>query len=1213
MPSDRSRRTDPTRFGYTGVVAQQGRVILDRDVNALQGLIADRIAYETLDVVGPCGTPDDGFRISLPGQSPPPPPLWSPPQPVTISPPDSAGGTGDFFIKPGTMYVGGQRIYFPPTQNGEDITYSYFDQPDWAIPAFPGDPRSELVWLELEETETGAVEDPDLLDVALGGPDTTQRLKLLRRIKRGGVTATSCTDAWKTAVVAWEKQGWQFDPATMRLRPLTDLKVSFTDTGTTTNLCDPTATGGYLGADNQLIRVRTARVDTTNYLVWGWDNASFLYRVTSVSPDGTMLTLASDPPDGYHVPQTSQVVEILTTAAMLEEVPDESDPTHQSEILRAVAEPTGRLCRLSQPYGPLTSGDTTNTIVLTEALPAAYINATLPLFLRVWQTAQEIPANGQVTLSDPATQQNTGVIVTFSEPKGAPLTEDVFWQIAVRPATPQGVYPEELLISPQAPDGPRRWVCPLALINWGTGTVIDCRSVFDNLVTLTKRKPGCCTFPIGPSDVTASATLQFLIDNAAASADTVTVCLSPGTYTLEAPLRLDQNHAGLTLEGCGGTITLQADSSVDASLFADGLIVLTGAEGVTLRGLTLLPCLSPLSTTRTQSLQQAVPTQDGSAATVIPGAYLCFGVRALNSPELTLQGCTITITDTNTSTSPTLDVVAAAVFLQGSCQGLTLTGCTLGSAIAPTYTPYSVATTTSANQPTTPATPAGGGVSVAGAGLASLVASNAVPGLVATEHVVQERAVAMNVTPVATAAVPTAAIPAAAIPPAAIPPVAIPPANAIPGLTAAGASLVGAAGTVAGASVAPPAATLTATQAAPPVSVSATPGAGTASVSATPAATSATPAATTTTTDALLTTNINLTRSIVTSANAAPAAVTRFSAALANYVNLDAPASPPASPPTTTFQLDSMVNDSLELFAAKRSAVNLAAPARVTATVGVLAAGYSNVFDRAAGAEVTAEVDLLCRLGALTIEDNKFQSLTFATAIDATFSAARVQDNVVTTGIAGFWISYTGAVLPPGIPQAANNYYPQVFEEDLAVAIFAAIAQPPVNPIFLQSANSLETTRASAEQAVASPGVSVFITGNQVSSRTNEGNAALYLLLNSSAEAATSPAALASSVVVAQNRLATSSGVVAPAALLMLAQDLPCAITGNIVLNTAPISDTGAAGPSLWLLIGLSEKGANALAVTGNVLRGPTDLGDIPRPGVPTPPDGWYYFNAVQS
>src|SRR4051812_23595315 len=125
MPSDRSRRTDGLRDGYTGAVAQQGRVTLDRDFNAEHGFIAGRIEGEARDVIGPFGTPDDGFAISIPLTSPPGLPLWSPPAP--LPPPPHAS---DFLINPGTMYVGGERAVFPAQPAGHPITYSYFNQPD---------------------------------------------------------------------------------------------------------------------------------------------------------------------------------------------------------------------------------------------------------------------------------------------------------------------------------------------------------------------------------------------------------------------------------------------------------------------------------------------------------------------------------------------------------------------------------------------------------------------------------------------------------------------------------------------------------------------------------------------------------------------------------------------------------------------------------------------------------------------------------------------------------------------------------------------------------------------------------------------------------------------------------------------------------------------------------------------------------------------------
>lgn len=695
MPSDRSRRADHPRFGYTGVVAQQGRVILDRDLNAQNALVADRITDEAIDVIGPCGTPDQGFCISLPSSGSPPT-YWNPPAgvPAGASPPYTEGGPRDFLISPGTMYVGGQRAVFYSEQNGKPVTYSYFDQPDWPSPARPADAGRELVYLELTELEVSAVEDPDLLEVALGGPDTTQRLKLLRRVRRLAVQAADCEAAWNEAVAHWEAEGLAFDPATMRLVPQLGLEVGFTQAVATRDPCDPVATGGYLGSDNQLIRVRTVVADGVAHLIWGYDNASFLYRITSVSPDRTMLTLAADPPDGFHVPQTGQLVEVLCTAAVLAEEPDETDPTGQAQILRVAAEPAGVLRRLAQPYGTVTPGDPTNYIVLSSALPSDVASSALPLFLRVWQAELPLPdAGGTVTIEDPTTGISTGVTATISMPANTPsLADRAFWQIAVRPATPQGAYPEDLLTAPQPPDGPRRWVCPLAVIDWGAnngGQVCPCCDPFDNLVTLSRRKPGCCTVAIGPPDITAAASLQTLIDRATAKAQAVVVCLSPGSYALPRPLRLDRRHAGITLQACGGPALLLEDRAADASVFADGLIVMMNVPGVTLRGLTL----RPPSTRIPRALRAAVlahASQDNlpnpSMALGWPAAG--FGVRALDCRDLTLEGCAFDLGSAPAERGD--DLFMAGVFVQGSSPGLVVHNCTFGSRLPPTFTPLTV-------------------------------------------------------------------------------------------------------------------------------------------------------------------------------------------------------------------------------------------------------------------------------------------------------------------------------------------------------------------------------------------------------------------------------------------------------------------------------------------------------------------------------------------
>ena len=54
---------DPSRR-YHGVVAQQGRVSLEADWNEAQAITREQLEARTLDLVGPAGSPDRGYRIN---------------------------------------------------------------------------------------------------------------------------------------------------------------------------------------------------------------------------------------------------------------------------------------------------------------------------------------------------------------------------------------------------------------------------------------------------------------------------------------------------------------------------------------------------------------------------------------------------------------------------------------------------------------------------------------------------------------------------------------------------------------------------------------------------------------------------------------------------------------------------------------------------------------------------------------------------------------------------------------------------------------------------------------------------------------------------------------------------------------------------------------------------------------------------------------------
>lgn len=713
MPADRSRRTDGLRDAYVGVVAQQGRVTLDRDFNAEHGYLAGRLEAQTIDVIGPSGTPGEGFKTSLPGTGTPT--LCTPPEPLTLPSPEPEY---DFLISPGTMYLGGQRAVLPGVQNSRAITYSFFDQPDRAHPPFGPDavgpnnpPKQELVYLALSEQEVSAVEDPDLLEVALGGPDTTQRLRLMRRVSRRAVTTADCTSGWNQAVTQWQAaDGLTLDPATLALRPAARLQVSFADEGATTDPCDPVAVNGYLGADNQTIRVQIASAGgpdtpgalTDASLLWGYDNASFIYRATPLASNPAMLTISPPPPDSFHIPQTNQVVEILRTAAVIASEPDLTDPTGQATIVRCVAERRGFIARLAQPYGPAGGGGPTAYIVLDRPLPAELLADTTPLFLRVWQSEIAFdPSGGTVLLTDDVKGISTGIQVTISTPKGVPITLGAFWEIAVRPSTPQAVYPERLLTAPQPPDGPALWACPLAVIDWTQAppTVTDCRSTFTGLDGQGKGC-GCCTVSVTP---TGKLGIQQALD-LAAKAGGGTVCLGGGSYALTAPLVFGVQHRGVTLEVCQTAVICVAAGSEAA--FTQGLIQMANAPQVTLRGLDLRPALAPRPaavTIQINGLLASAPALSaGALAITADSIEVMVAINVAESANVTIEDCIVAFAN---GKDATLSLFGVGVLAQGDCQGLTIEGCLFESFVATTYTRFATTTaspTTGVAIPTVP-------------------------------------------------------------------------------------------------------------------------------------------------------------------------------------------------------------------------------------------------------------------------------------------------------------------------------------------------------------------------------------------------------------------------------------------------------------------------------------------------------------------------------
>ncbi len=394
--------------------------------------------------------------------------------------------------------------------------------------------------------------------------------------------SSNCAGAMAQTVGAWEAKGLFFDPKTMRLASHTALQVQFTPPADPPNLCSPEIVSGYLGAENQLLRVQvaapTAPASTPDTVLWAFDNASALYKVvniTVVDADDKLVAfdLAGTPVDAHHFPRAGQVAELLGAAVRL-------GPGGEDGY---IAELTGTPYRITGAYDPTKRRF---VVEVPDLQVFADWNPSVPTYVRIWEDQLALAAGTAIELG------STGVQVTLSKPAGKPFVAGDHWLIGVRPKTPQQVYPRRLLEAPQPPDGPREWVCPLAVLAWSFGMVSvleDCRRHFQNLVALSKKPPGCCTVTVFPGDLTGGTTLQSIVDAykpLLMAGVRVAVCLQPGTYGLSEPLRLTQEHSGLTIEGCHGGAALRAVEGLENS-FVDGLIVLVQVSNIALRGLTL--------------------------------------------------------------------------------------------------------------------------------------------------------------------------------------------------------------------------------------------------------------------------------------------------------------------------------------------------------------------------------------------------------------------------------------------------------------------------------------------------------------------------------------------------------------------------------------------------------------------------------------------------
>ena len=551
---------------YSSVRMQQGRVILDSDWNESERIDDEEARRTLLDILCARGTSNEGFGVhdvapairELPGDS------------GDVELPFTSVSTYDFSLAEGSFYLGGLRFEVGP---GEE---TFLGQSDWlqidadalSLPPAPTaaeltDPngntrtRFDLVYLRGWEQCVTAVEDSELRERALGGPDTSVRIRRTRRVEVLADTAQGCAEAFaelverETAPRPGDTTGvaHEFDAASSELRSKARLTVAPVG-GTSEDPCRPQVEGGFLGAENQTIRVE---LTATDRFVWGIDNAAPYYRVQVLQEDGEAVRIKflTLPRDQRSQPLKGQAVEIHPWGALL--------PNQEK-----VAELRGRLATVETSYDP-----ETRSLTISEPVPQAWLDwldhsshagyqsdqdpegQKKYFYLRLWTGGSGDGAEPDFPFAPgtPVELQGTGLTVTFSD-HGLPGDH---WILAARPHTPNVVVAWELM-DEAPPAGTRFFLAPLAVIGWSVvadpdgervaATVHDCRARFRPLCTLR----GCCTVTVGDGRASHGdfQSVQDAVDSLPPEGGEV--CLLPGVHEARVTVLQRRN---VKIHGCG--------------------------------------------------------------------------------------------------------------------------------------------------------------------------------------------------------------------------------------------------------------------------------------------------------------------------------------------------------------------------------------------------------------------------------------------------------------------------------------------------------------------------------------------------------------------------------------------------------------------------------------------------------------------------------------
>ena len=502
MHGDFSARFTAADVNLAGVLHQQGRVSLDADGNAETLITTDWQDTEARDTIGPgvAAVPaelPDSFRIDT----------------ATI-----AGSAVIVTAEPGRVWVDGMLVRLdddPPISRFA----TYLEPPVQTPAATTGQIVAgvrDAVVLEVWRESLSAFQRPGLLiEPALGGPDTTERLHTsfdfrLLRLQAGD-------ECGNLADLLDDNDGAK-GHLTVTLLPPTIIGGD----------CPVFEGGGYTGFEHNLYRIEIAETDANAAMFkWSQFNGGLVGRGEF---DAATLTAAI----------TANLQPIVTsgiTDFYLEALEPDVDAVSGNPVFD----------RWRVVYGAPVTLNNNDELDLHPAVFGQIPAAGVSTFFRLWNEIRPI-TDFPVGLVNPH-ELIDGIRLEFDPDAVGAYSPGDYWTFAVRAG---GVGNAQVLIDDAPPEGVRFHRVPLGILAWdgstevsvANGTITDCRDVFQPLTRLGT----CCTVSVGDGVNSHGefTSIQTAIEHLPARGGKV--CVLPGRYDENV---LIDGRRNITISGCG--------------------------------------------------------------------------------------------------------------------------------------------------------------------------------------------------------------------------------------------------------------------------------------------------------------------------------------------------------------------------------------------------------------------------------------------------------------------------------------------------------------------------------------------------------------------------------------------------------------------------------------------------------------------------------------